>query len=103
MSMALKKRGHHRAIYSTFVRVMLPSWLAVLLFIFLGIGGTHISSGDMIAAVGLWLFGSAVVDLVQAGAARAGLAGLLRERSVQPNVQIARPLLAVGKTEVALR
>src|SRR6267142_843314 len=103
MSMALKKRGHHCAIYATFARVMLPPWLAVLLFIFLGIGGTHISSGDMIAAVGLWLFGSAVVDLVQAGAARAGLAGLLRERSVQPNVQIARPLLAVRKTEVALR
>ena len=66
MSMALKKRD----IIAPFTRPsreMLPPWLAVLLFIFLGIGGTHISSGDMIAAVGLWLFGSAVVDLVPGG------------------------------------
>jgi ABC-type transport system involved in cytochrome c biogenesis permease component len=103
MSMALKKRGHHRAIYATFARVMLPPWLAILLFIFLGIGGAHFSSGDMIGFVGLWMFGSAIVDLVQAGASRAGLAGLLRERSVQLNTPIPSPMLSAGTTEVALR
>jgi ABC-type transport system involved in multi-copper enzyme maturation permease subunit len=100
MSMALKKRGHHRAIYSTFARVMLPPWLAILLFIFLGIGGTHFNGDDMIGLVGLWLFGSVIVDLVQAGAARRGLAGLLRERSVQPSIVIPRPVLAATPIEL---
>jgi len=100
MSMALKKRGHHRAIYSTFARVMLPPWLAILLFIFLGIGGTHFNGDDMIGFVGLWLFGSVIVDLVQAGAARRGLAGLLRERSVHPSIVIPRPVLAATPIEL---
>jgi ABC-type multidrug transport system, permease component len=102
MSMALKKRGHHRAIYATFARVLLPSWLAILLFIFLGIGGAHFNTGDMIAFVGMWLFGSALVDLVQAGSARAGLAGLLRERAVHSNVEFPRPVQP-ATAEVALR
>jgi ABC-type transport system involved in multi-copper enzyme maturation permease subunit len=93
MSMAMKKRGHHRAIYATFARVMLPTWLAIFLFIFLGIGG-HFNNGDIIGFVSVWLFGSVIVDLVQAGSARASLAGLLRERSVQANIQIPRPVLA---------
>lgn len=103
MAMAMKKRGHHRAIYATFARVMLPPWLAIMLFIFLGIGGTHFSSGDMIGFVALWMFGSATVDLIQAGAARTRLAGLLRERSMQPNIWTPTPVLATGTTEVALR
>jgi len=103
MSMALKKRGHHRAIYATFARVMLPPWLAIMLFIFLGIGGMPMRSGDMIGFIALWLFGSAIVDLVQAGTARVGLAGLLRERSVQPNILIPRSVLPAPTAEVALR
>jgi ABC-type transport system involved in cytochrome c biogenesis permease component len=82
MSMGMKKRGHNRAIYATLGRVMLPPWLAVLLFIFLGIGGTHISSGDMIGFVGFWFFGCVFLDIFQAGASHRGvLAELLRERS----------------------
>jgi ABC-type Na+ efflux pump permease subunit len=100
MSMALKKRGHHRAIYSTFARVMLPPWLAILLFIFLGIGGAHINGNDMIGFVGFWLFGCAMIDLVLAATARAGLPGLLRERSVQPNIVIPRPVLATSPIEL---
>jgi hypothetical protein len=103
MSMAMKKRGHHRAIYATFARVMLPPWLAIMLFVFLGIGGMAMRSGDMIGFVTLWLFGSAIVDLVQAGTARAGLAGLLRERSAQPNIQIPKSALPAPTAEVALR
>ena len=94
MSMALKKRGHHRAIYATIARVMLPPWLAILLFIFLGIGGTHINSGDMIGFVGIWLFGCVIVDLVQAGVARSSLAGLLRERSGFETSSFARSTIA---------
>jgi hypothetical protein len=100
MSMALKKRGHHRAIYSTFARVMLPPWLAILLFIFLGIGGANFNGSDMIVFVGLWLFGCVIVDLVQAAIARAGLPGLLRERSVHPNIVIRRPVLAAAPIEL---
>lgn len=83
MSMALKKRGHHRAIYANFARIMLPPWLAILLFIFLGIGGTRMNSSDMIAFVGLWLFGCVMLDFIQAGVARTALVGLLRERALQ--------------------
>jgi len=100
MSMALKKRGHHRAIYSTFARVMLPPWLAVLLFVFLSIGGTHVNSSDMIGLVAVWLFGCVLVDLVQAATARAGLPRLLRERSVQQNVVVPRPVLAATPIEL---
>lgn len=100
MSMALKKRGHHRAIYSTFARVMLPPWLAVLLFIFLGIGGANFNGSDMIVFVGLWLFGCVIVDVVQAAIARAGLPGLLRERSVHPNIVIRRPVLHTAPIEL---
>ena len=100
MSMALKKGGHQRAIYSTFGRIMLPPWLAILLFVFLGIGGAHFNSSDMIGFVGLWLFGCAMADLIQAGAARAGLTGLLRERSVQPNLVSPRPVLAAAPIEL---
>jgi hypothetical protein len=101
MSMAVKKRGHHRAIYSTFARVMLPPWLAILLFIFLNIGGTNFNGSDMIVFVGLWLFGCVIVDLVQASIARAGLAGLFRERSLQSSIVIPRPVLAA--TPIQLR
>jgi ABC-type transport system involved in cytochrome c biogenesis permease component len=103
MAMAMKKRGHHRAIYATFARVMLPPWLAILLFIFLGIGGARINSDDMMGFVGLWLFGSVLVDLIQVGIARTRLAGLFRERLIQPNIRIPDPVLAAGTTEVALR
>jgi len=103
MAMAMKKRGHHRAIYATFARVMLPPWLAILLFIFLGIGGGRINSGDMIGFISLWLIGSVIIDLIQAGAARTRLTGLLRERSIQQNIRIPGPVLAAGATEVALR
>ena len=98
MSMALKKRGHHRAIYATFARVILPPWLAILLFIFLGIGGTHLRSGDMIGLIGLWFFGSLMNDIFQAGAARLGLANLLRERSIQSNIEIPASPLAADPT-----
>jgi len=101
MSMALKKRGHHRAIYSTFARVMLPPWLAILLFVFLSIGGNNFNGSDMIGFVGLWLFGCVIVDIIQAAKARAGLPGLLRERSVQPTIAIPRPVLA--DTAIELR
>lgn len=98
MSMAMKKRGHQRAIHATFARVMLPPWLAILLFIFLGIGGTHWNSSDMVAIVGLWFFGSAMVDIFQAGAARVALADLLRESSVQGNIAIPNPVWAPNPT-----
>jgi hypothetical protein len=100
MSMALKKRGHHRAIYSTFARVMLPPWLAIFLFIFLSIGGTNFNGSDMIGFVGLWLFGCVIVDLIQATTARSKLPGLLRERSVQPTIAIPRPVLAATPIEL---
>jgi ABC-type transport system involved in multi-copper enzyme maturation permease subunit len=102
MSMAMKKRGHHRAIYATFARVMLPPWLAVMMFIFLGIGGTHMSTEDMIGFVALWFFGSALVDIFQSAAARIRLPGLLRERSVELNRQSPRPVLAAQPTEARL-
>jgi hypothetical protein len=100
MSMALNKRGHHRAIYSTFARVMLPPWLAIFLFIFLSIGGTNFNGSDMIGFVGLWLFGCVIVDLVMGATARAGLPGLLRERSVHPNIVIRPPVLAAAPIEL---
>ena len=100
MSMALKKRGHHRAIYSTFARVMLPPWLAILLFVFLGIGGANFNGNDMIGFVGFWLFGCVMLDVVQAAIARVGLPGLLRERSVPPNVVIPPPVLAAAPMEL---
>jgi hypothetical protein len=100
MSMALKKRGHHRAIYTTLARVMIPPWLAIFLFIFLGIGGVRINTSDMIAFIGIWLFGCTIFDLVQAATARAGLPGLLRERSLQPNIVIQRPVLAATPIEL---
>ena len=103
MAMAMKKRGHHRAIYATFARVMLPPWLAILLFIFIGIGGARINRDEMIGFVGLWLFGSVLVDLIQGGIARTRLAGLFRERLMQPNIRIPDPVLPAGTTEVALR
>jgi ABC-type transport system involved in cytochrome c biogenesis permease component len=102
MSMAMKKRGHHRAIYATFARVMLPPWLAVMMFIFLGIGGTHMSTGDMIGFVGLWFFGSAIVDIIQSAAARTGLPGLLREPSAGSNRRFPGPVLAAQPTEARL-
>jgi len=74
-----------------------------LLFIFLGIGGAHFNTGDMIAFVGMWLFGSALVDLVQASTARSALGGLLRERAVHSNIESPKPVLPAATAEVALR
>lgn len=96
MSMGMKKRGHHRAIYSTFARVMLPPWLAIFLFVFLGISGTHMNSNDMIGMVGFWFLGCIILDLFQAGTARVTLGNLLRERSVQPNIATSNPILATS-------
>lgn len=96
MSMAMKKRGHHRAIFATLARVMLPPWLAVMIFFFLGIGGIHWSSGDMIVVIGLWFLGCVVVNLVQAGAAANGLPRLLRQRSPRSSIVVPDPALVVS-------
>lgn len=94
MAMAMKKRSHTRAIYATLSRVMLPPWLAVLMFIFLGIGGARMRSGDIMGFVGFWLFGSLVLDLLQASVAnRVVLRELLCERA-GPEIS------ALGRTSV---
>jgi ABC-2 family transporter protein len=100
MAMAIKNPAHHRAIYASFARIMLPPWLAILLFIFMGIGGTHINSGDMIKLVGMWLFGCVMLNLAQAGIARANLAGLLRERALQTSAYNQITTASLNRTDV---
>jgi ABC-type transport system involved in multi-copper enzyme maturation permease subunit len=98
MAMAMKKRGHHRAIYSTLARIMLPPWLAILLFVFLGIGGTHMNSADMIGFVGLWLFGCLMLNIIQTGAARVALASAFRETAGQRNAPVSTQITAKDLT-----
>jgi hypothetical protein len=82
MTMALKKEKHQRAILATFLRVMLPPWLAIVFFIFLGaIGAASGSTGDIFSLVFIWFFGCALLDLLMAGRARMILLAELRSRA----------------------
>jgi hypothetical protein len=89
MAMAVKKSKHQRAILAAFGRVMLFPWLGILFFFFLSIGGSGWSTGDVIALIALWFFGSFILDVVVAARSRVGLEQSLRDSTYQPTANFA--------------
>jgi ABC-type transport system involved in cytochrome c biogenesis permease component len=77
---ALTKKRHARAFLATVKRVLLPSWLAVLFFIFLGFAGALNGGPGMFETVMiLWFIFGGVVAVVAARVARNSLEDHFRE------------------------
>lgn len=77
---ALTKKRHARAFLATILQVMLPTWLAVVLLLFMGFAGAFRGgSGGVTALLFLWFFIGGCVDAVQAARAAANLNQNFRE------------------------
>jgi len=85
MRMGLRINLHRRAILATFAQVMLPSWLGVLVLLFI-MGSGGFGAGMTMAATAVWLSASLVLDLLLAVRAKTGLLLELR-----PTAGSARP------------
>lgn len=80
MWMALTKKRHARAFLATVRRVLLPSWLAVLFFFFLGIAGAFRGGQETVQGfIVIWFVIGGVVDFVVAGTAASNLNDHFRE------------------------
>jgi bacteriorhodopsin len=76
---ALTTRRHPRAIWKTLRNVLLPSWLAILTFWFVGMTGGAISSDTVQTLVVVWVIFGLSVDAVMLASARARLGFNFRE------------------------
>ena len=78
---ALRTSRPHRAVFATIARVMLPPWLGLLFFVFLGMAGVGWSTGDIMGLATLYFVAGLVLDLTLAARARIGLSQKLRDTS----------------------
>lgn len=66
LGMGLRANGHPRAILATLRRVMLPPWLAILLFVFMAIAHIGFSQESVYVMIVVWLLAGMVLSWIVA-------------------------------------
>ncbi len=86
MWMALRSRKHHRAIFATMARIMLPPWLGILfMYFFLLVGGGAPTSEELVGWIAIWFALGAALDLAYRSRAKNALAEGLRQSISYPD------------------
>jgi hypothetical protein len=89
--MALHTKRHHRAIFATLARVMLPSWIGILFFAFLTISNAVNSTDEFAILVSLWFLFSLILDAVVGTRAKVRLFQEFRLTPSAADVDVTNP------------